>query len=141
MRRIFIAALLVTVAPLAACSSVSTALNGPKMSAMSYPSALVPSDQQVLSIAASARDPMPQPASANSLWRTGARQFFHDQRAARVGDIITVLVNINDSASISNATAATKTGTNKMGITNLFGLESSLGRILPKAYDPTSAIN
>ena len=141
MRRILIAALLVTAAPLAGCASVKTALNGPKMSPMNYPSALVPTDQQVMSIAASARDPMPQPASANSLWRSGARQFFHDQRAARVGDIITVLVNINDSANISNATAATKTGTNKAGITNFLGLESTLGKILPKAFDPANAIN
>ncbi len=141
MRRFLIVALLATAAPLAGCGTVSTALNGPKMSGMSYPSALVPTDQSVMPLAASSREPLPQPASSNSLWRTGARQFFHDQRAARVGDIITVLVNINDSANISNATAATKTGTNKMGITNLLGLESSLGRILPKAYDPTSAIN
>ena len=46
--------------------------------------------------------PMPAPqavvVSANALWRTGRRAFFQDQRAAAVGDIVTVLVNITDAA-------------------------------------------
>ena len=139
MRRPLMIVLLAAATPLAACSSVSTALKGPQMQPMSYPSALVPTE--ALPIGASSREPLPQPASANSLWRTGARQFFHDQRAQRVGDIITVLVQINDSANISNATAATKTSANKAGITNFLGLESTLGRILPKAFDPSNAVN
>jgi flagellar basal body L-ring protein FlgH len=44
--------------------------------------------------------PTPQPASynPNSLWRNGSRAFFNDQRAHIVGDILTVKVNINDTA-------------------------------------------
>ena len=137
MRRPLLIALLAVASPLAACSSVNEALKGPEMHPMNYPSALVGSDQEVLS----AHEPTPTPASANSLWRNGARSFFHDQRAARVGDILTVLININDSANISNQTAAEKTSTNKLGLTNLFGLESTLGKILPKAFDPSSAID
>src|ERR1700712_134277 len=52
--------------------------------------------------------PMPQvvPASyqPNSLFSTDARGFFKDQRAHKVGDILTVVVTIDDSAQISNAT-------------------------------------
>ena len=137
MRPKSLIALLATLAPLGACSTVSTAMKGPQMQPMAYPSALVATEQQILS----SREPAPQPASANSLWRTGARSFFHDQRAARVGDILTVLININDSAAVSNATSADKTSANALGVTNFLGLESTLGKILPKAFTPASAIN
>jgi flagellar L-ring protein precursor FlgH len=86
------------------------------------------------------REPTPQPASANSLWRAGARTFFNDQRASRVGDIVTVLIEIDDSAQTQNATNTSRTTGNKAGIPHLFGLESTIGKILPKAFDPTDMI-
>ena len=36
--------------------------------------------------------PLPDTHSANSLWRAGARSFIKDQRAANVGDLLTVMV-------------------------------------------------
>src|ERR1700686_1193595 len=56
--------------------------------------------------------PMPAaqtaPPQANALWRSGSRAFFKDQRAAQVGDIVTVLVNINDTANLKNATTTAR---------------------------------
>ena len=124
MRKINLLAL-ATLAPLAACSSVVEAVKGPTMAPMGYPSELV-GESQVMTLA-SAREGVPQPASAHSLWRSGARAFFFDQRASKVGDILTVLITINDNANIQNQTAASRTGTNKSGITNFLGLESTLG--------------
>jgi flagellar L-ring protein FlgH len=144
MRRPLLVVLLVATAPLAACASVKTSVNdalkGPTLSPMGHPT-VPPATRDVLSIAASAREPGPEPASANSLWRSGARAFFDDQRARRVGDILTVLINIDDSAKTSNATTATKTSANAVGITNFFGLETLLTKILPKGFDPAQAIN
>jgi flagellar L-ring protein precursor FlgH len=57
--------------------------------------------------------PMPTPQilepTANSLWRPGARAFFKDQRAKQVGDVLTVVVNIqNENAQLSNDTRRTR---------------------------------
>jgi flagellar L-ring protein FlgH len=72
--------------------------------------------------------PMPKPQGEspppNSLWRPGSRAFFKDQRAAQVGDLITVLVNTNDSAALSNQTGTSETSGENMGIPNFFGLET-----------------
>jgi flagellar L-ring protein precursor FlgH len=113
---------------LAACSSVSEAAKGPKLGPMTYPSVLVGQDQPVL---ASARDPLPAASTPNSLWKSGARTFFNDQRAGRVGDILTVLVSIADSAKTQNTSNTSLTTSNGLGVPNLFGLESSLGKVLP----------
>jgi flagellar L-ring protein precursor FlgH len=36
----------------------------------------------------------PTPNQVNALWRSGSRAFFKDQRAAQVGDIVTILVSM-----------------------------------------------
>ena len=56
--------------PLAACSTVKEAVVGPTLAPVGYPSALVAQDQVYMASNQS------QPASANSLWRSGARAFF-----------------------------------------------------------------
>jgi flagellar L-ring protein precursor FlgH len=67
--------------------------------------------------------PTPQPASfnPNSLWRNGSRAFFKDQRAHQVGDILTVKVNINDTAEFQDQTQVTRSATEDSGITNFLG--------------------
>src|SRR5580658_4888238 len=137
MRRAALFSAPLMLAGLAACSSVHEAIDGPKMGPMSYPSALVGQTQPEFE---SARIPPPSPVTANSLWRTGARTFFNDQRAGRVGDILTVLVTVNDSAKTQNTTNTGLTSSNAMGVPNFLGLESTLGKILPGAYDPTKMI-
>jgi flagellar L-ring protein precursor FlgH len=69
--------------------------------------------------------PMPEivPASyqPNSLFSNQARGFFKDQRAHRIGDILTVLVTIDDSAKISNATSRSRTAANEANIGSSLG--------------------
>jgi flagellar L-ring protein FlgH len=67
--------------------------------------------------------PTPQPASynPNSLWRNGSRAFFNDQRAHIVGDILTVKVNINDTAQFQDQTQLSRTSTEDTEITNFIG--------------------
>ena len=82
--------------------------------------------------------PQTEPAEANSLWRQGSRAFFKDQRAAQVGDILTVLVNIADTAALANATGTTRTGTETAGLGNLGGLETKLKAA---GLDPKNLLN
>ena len=131
--------LAVCLIPLAACSTMREAVNGPDLTPMRYPTALTPQTQEVMPLT-DARQPPPEPAGANSLWRVGSRAFFNDQRAHRVGDILTVNIAIDDSAQTQNATTAGRTTTNTTGFPHLLGLESSLGRFLPGGFDPANAL-
>jgi flagellar L-ring protein precursor FlgH len=89
---------------------------------------------------------MPMPAlqepsaGANSLWRPGSRTFLRDQRAAAPGDLVTVLVSIQDQAQLQNSTEREREGTDTMGLPRLFGLESSITRILPNTVDPARLV-
>lgn len=78
--------------------------------------------------------PMPSMAparhEANSLWRTGARAFFKDQRAARVGDILTVNIAISDNAQIGNTTTRARTSAEDAGLNNFLGFEQKLQALL-----------
>ncbi len=89
--------------------------------------------------------PMPRteasPREPASLWRSGSRAFFKDQRAAQVGDIVTILVNTADTADVENATNAARTGTESEGVPNLLGLESLLPRVLGKAVSAATLVN
>jgi len=90
---------------------------------------------------------MPSPTNeptvhqSGSLWVTGARAFFKDQRAKQVGDVVTVTISINDSAKLQNETQNNRDDTNNSGITNFLGLETQLQKILPTAAVPSTLIN
>jgi flagellar L-ring protein precursor FlgH len=76
--------------------------------------------------------PSPEPVSyaGNSLWRQGSRAFFKDQRAARIGDLVTVRVRVTDKANFDNATKRSRSGAEKMGTANFFGLENGIKKVL-----------
>jgi flagellar L-ring protein precursor FlgH len=88
--------------------------------------------------------PMPPPAKAptapDSLWRVGAREFFKDQRASAVGDLVTVLVNIADTAALQDKTSAVRNTSEAMGAPDLLGLESSIPHIFSHA-NPASLLS
>ncbi len=74
----------------------------------------------------------PQRASENaSLWSASQRSLLGDRRATRQGDILTVVIEINDSAEISNTTARGRTGNSSMGVPQFFGIPQAIDRRLP----------
>ncbi len=83
----------------------------------------------------------PPPPPSASLFRTGAGAFFRDQRAGRVGDILTVRINIADKAAVDNSTTRTRAGSEKSGIAALLGLQTPLAKVLPGAVDPSKLVD
>lgn len=81
--------------------------------------------------------PMPAPIVAerqpNSLWRAGSRAFFKDQRAGRVGDILTVIISLNERAQIQNNTTRGRTSSEVNNLNNLFGYQADIRKFLPGA--------
>jgi flagellar L-ring protein precursor FlgH len=123
-------ALLMT-ASLAACSAMDRIENigeAPRLAAVGNPAG-----QQIV-----AAIPAPAPIRHidNSLWQPGAKSFFNDPRASRIGDVITVNVSTADAAKLSNTTSRSRSNTDNASMDNLFGLES----VLPSAMDPSSLV-
>jgi flagellar L-ring protein precursor FlgH len=83
--------------------------------------------------------PMPvkkeSPRLANSLWNGETKGIFKDQRADEVGDILTVVIDIDDKGEIKNETTRTRTANEQAGLPNLLGFEGDLGRVLPDELD------
>jgi flagellar L-ring protein precursor FlgH len=80
-------------------------------------------------------------ARGASLFRTGGGAFFRDQRASRVGDIVTIRINIADNAQVANSTTRTRNGSENSGIAALLGLETVIPKILPGNPDPSNLVS
>lgn len=90
--------------------------------------------------AATVRAPVDEDRST-SLFRTGARAFFRDQRATKVGDILTVRIDIADRADIGNATTRTRTNSEGAQLPAFLGLETKLDEVFPDAINPSNLVS
>jgi len=76
----------------------------------------------------------------NSLWRTGSRAFFKDQRARLVGDLVTVKVKVTDRAQLDNTTKRSRKSGEDVGADNVFGFENKLDKFLPNGASAGSLL-
>ena len=86
-------------------------------------------------------DPLEQTRQPASLWRQGSRAFFKDQRAGRVGDILTVVIAIKDDATLDNKTSRTRSAKESAGLDNLLGYETKIPDIFNKNAIPGDLAN
>ena len=133
-----LAAMLTLTATLAGCNTMdrlSEVGNAPRLTAIEDPTTLA-GYQPV-------RMPMPEPIAdtyqPNSLYRTSAKGFFKDERAHRIGDILTVIVTIDDSAQIANTTQRNRSSSNSAGLGGIFG--AAIDNSSSLDFDPSAAID
>ena len=81
-----------------------------------------------------------RPAGGASLWDSGQRSLLGDRRASRAGDILTVVIEINDRAVMTNTTGRTRTGEQTMGVPQLLGIPQRLNERLPAGASMDEAV-
>lgn len=81
------------------------------------------------------------PTAQASLWTAGRQSLLGDRRAVKRGDILTVVIEINDKAEISNTTSRGRSGTESLGIPSLFGIPQSLAPGLPEGGGLDAAVS
>lgn len=130
---------------LGGCAGIDAAIAPPQLTPITNPATIAGSQRVSM--------PLPEPTyetqAANSLWRAGAKSFFNDQRASKIGDILTVNIEIQDSAQVNNSTARSRTSSTEDGISALLGLEGVIQNALPGTpslnpgigFDSSSASN
>jgi flagellar L-ring protein FlgH len=133
MRRLF------TLSPLllaAACSPLDNVGRAPGFTPMesSYEHAAMYSSLP------ESQDPS-TPTSASSLWTSQRSSLLGDHRASSRGDILTVVVEIDDQAKISNQTDRGRTGSTKMGIPQLLGIPQRIDGTLPDGASMADAVS
>ena len=139
MRPLVLSGLLVAIAMTTACDSfnrLSEIGSAPAVVPISNPTA----DPNWRTVSMPMPAVSPDPSDTASLFR-GSRTFLRDQRAASVGDLVTVLVQIEDRAQLANTTSRSRDNSESFGAQNFFGLENSVRRLAPSVIDPASLID
>lgn len=86
-------------------------------------------------------DVAPQgPGDQASLWTAGRSSLFGDRRATRRGDILTVVIEIDESAVIKNSTDRSRSGKETMGVPSLFGIPQVIDEQLPAGASSADAV-
>lgn len=70
-------------------------------------------------------------ASATSLWSNGPTSLFGDRRASELGDIVTVVIELDEEAEFQNSVNSSRSNEESFEVGALFGLPDIAERVLP----------
>jgi len=132
--RIPFAALLVL---LAACGKLSQVGKAPAFSPAEAGNEYYAMSAGALPDGAMARGP----SSEASLWSGARASLLGDQRARQRGDILTVVVEIDDKAEMTDTSGRSRTSSEKMGIPSLLGIPQRLDDALAQGSSMADAVN
>ncbi|MFV0245941.1 MAG: flagellar basal body L-ring protein FlgH [Qingshengfaniella sp.] len=76
-----------------------------------------------------------------STWSASSGSLLGDRRAGEAGDILTVVIEIDEKAEISNSTARSRSAGENMQFPQLFGVPQRLERRLPEGASPTNPVD
>ena len=82
----------------------------------------------------------PTPAPSASLWTGDRGSLLGDRRAMVRGDILTVVIEIDDSAQINNSSDRSRSGNQDLQINDLFGIPQRINENLPEGASLDSAV-
>jgi flagellar L-ring protein precursor FlgH len=82
-----------------------------------------------------------QVAGGASLWSAGTRSLLGDRRASQPGDILTVAIEIDESAEISNSSQRGRSGAQGFGAPQFLGLPQLIDRELPAGASMAEAVS
>lgn len=80
-------------------------------------------------------------AQETSLWTSSPQSLFGDRRASQTGDILTVLVEIDDKAEIANSVTDARATTENFGVNAFFGLPQLINKGLPDGASLSPAVD
>jgi flagellar L-ring protein FlgH len=80
------------------------------------------------------------PTAPASLWTGDRGSLLGDRRAMQRGDILTVVIEIDDSAQISNSSDRSRSGNQDLQINDLFGLPERINGELPAGASLDTAV-
>lgn len=76
----------------------------------------------------------------SSLWSGSQQSLLGDRRAMKRGDIMTVVIEIDEEAEISNDTQRSRSGSESLNMPHLLGLPQRLDRKLPEGATSADAV-
>lgn len=82
-----------------------------------------------------------QHVDRSSLWTAGQQSLLGDRRAAKRGDIVTVVVEIDDEAEIKNSSSRSRSGQESMNLPHLFGIPQRVNRNMPEGASMDEAVS
>lgn len=75
-----------------------------------------------------------------SLWSKNRNSLLGDRRAVARGDILTVVIEINEKAEISNKTSRSRSGSESLSVPSLFGIPQRIDEKLPAGASMSEAV-